>query len=237
MTPAEPPPDASGPARLTVPDDARDLQRDVRALARERRVQRRRARLRGLLLTRRWDRFGLSGPLVVAVLLVVAAYAALPVLLRPATDSRRQAEPLASPTVAPGTVGGLLPDGPLETPGGRTTTRALARPVALLLVPTPCSCEPVLVDAVPALLPFVRSVRIVTSRVADPEGREAESLRTGQGRGQVDAGSDVDDVLTAAYAPVGVTLVLVRGDGVVVGVVRDLQEGQGLGLVLRELEP
>lgn len=234
MTPSDPSPDTPGTPVVTVPDDARDLHRDVRALQRERRAARRRSRARGMLLTRRWDRFGLSGPLVIVILLVVAAYGALPTLLRPSDDRRGgAAEALASPTVAAGTVGGLLPEGRLDTPGGRTTTRDLDRPSALLLVPTPCSCEPVLTELVPRLTSYVREIRVITSGAADPEGTEARSLRSGQGRGQIDAGVDVDDALTAAYAPSGVTLVLVGRDGTVLDVVRDLRARQGIPALQR----
>lgn len=235
MSPADPPPDTPGGPVVHVPDDARDLQRDVRALYRERRAARRRQRLRGLVLTRRWDRFGLSGPIVIAVLLAVGLYGALPILLRPASDSRRSSSPLATPTVAPGTLGGLLPDGPLLTPGGRTRTQELARPTALVLVPLPCDCEAVLASIVPQVIGRA-GIRVVTQGLADPTGESSRALRSGQGRGQIDAAVDLDGVLARAYAPVGVTLVLVAPDGVVVGVVRDVHADQKLDVDLSALD-
>lgn len=109
---------------MVVPDDARELESDrLRWLAeQERRTplpgqERRRTDrwpaadrpgdgepaprlppvLRRLLLTRRWYRYGLSGPLVVVVLVMVAGVASLAVFLAPRLPPGPPARALASP--------------------------------------------------------------------------------------------------------------------------------------------
>lgn len=231
VVPDEPRPDGSGPPGLTVPDDARDLARDVAALERERRAARRAARRR--------DRAGrllgssgrpVSGRLVVLALVVVALFASLPVLLRPRFPDAPAPLPLASPGVPPGQPGGLLPEARLETPGGGTTTRALPRPGALVLAPVPCAgpCEVAVGEVVSQLRQATRSTRIVTPGGADPQGRAADALRVGPARGLATSGTDVDDVLAPTYRAAGLTVLTVAPDGVVLDVVRDVVPGRRL---------
>lgn len=223
-----------GPVR--APDDARDLHRDVEALRRERRAHDRRQRLGRLLLTRRWHRYGLSGPLVLAVLVVVGGFGALMTLLRPNFPDRPAARPLASPSVAPGQVGGLLPEGPVTTPAGRTDVRALARPGVLLLVPTPCGCDPLLSGVVNQVLQVNRNVRLLSTGAQDPDGRGVTALRVGPARGLPTSGVDEQGVLTRAYDARGVTALFVAPDGVLVDVVRDVQPGQRLDAQVGRLQ-
>ncbi|HVU71672.1 MAG TPA: hypothetical protein VHE83_01805 [Mycobacteriales bacterium] len=132
---------------VVVPDDARELAREVEAYRREQRSVRRRRRFGWLLRTRR----GLPGIAVVAaIVLVIAAGTAL-ALLGPTyghhTTPRRLA-PLASPTVAVGEVGGLLPDVALA-PGGAGQKDGLAsvrdvRPAVIVVLPAACPCSSVL---------------------------------------------------------------------------------------------
>lgn len=228
MTPDEPGRDLGS---VRVPDDARDLAHDVEALRRERRARARRQRAGRLLFTRRWQRYGLSGPLVLAVLVVVGVFGALMTLLRPSFPTGSGPEPLASPAVAPGQVGGLLPEGPVLTPVGTTTTRALARPEVLVLVPVPCRCDEVLSRVVDQVRQATRNIRLLSTGTADPAGREVAALKTGPARGLVDSGVDVQGVVHRAYDPTpaaGLTVLVVHPDGVVADVVRDVQPGQRL---------
>lgn len=212
---------------VRVPDDARDLARDVAALERERRAARRRQRAGRLLGTRSRP---VSGRLVVLALAVVAVFASLPVLLRPGTSDPPLARPLASPAVAPGQVGGLLPVAALSTPGGDTTTRELPRPGALVLGPVPCdaTCEAVVGEVVTELRQVTRNLRLLTPGTADRDGRAANALRVGPARGLATSGVDVDGVLAPAYAAVGVTVLTIGPDGVVLDVVRDVRPGRRL---------
>jgi hypothetical protein len=213
---------------IVIPDDARELDRDVRALARERRQDRRRARGSRLLPARLRGRSAAaaSGPQVVLLMLLVAVLVTVTSfvgLLRSDRTLAPQARPLAHPAVPAGQVGGLVPDGPVLTPAGWTTTRELGRPGALLLVPTPCTECAAAVDAVVHQLGGRAAVRLLGSGAVDPTGDRTASLRSGPRRSQVDVGVDVRDVLTAAYGGGGVTLVLVAPDGVVL----DVRHGVG----------
>ncbi len=82
---------------LVVPNDARELDADLRALRRERRAEYRRVLLRRVFLGRRWQRYGVSGPIVIGVLLVVAGFASLMLLFQP-----RRAQPAAAPLASRG---------------------------------------------------------------------------------------------------------------------------------------
>lgn len=125
------------PLGVRVPDDASALSADLRQWRREQAVSARLARWRRL--TRR------AGPATVPVRVVVLALVLLGILalvafLRPPTPAGPSV-PLASPTVAAGSVGGLLPDVALRTGGGDLSTRSLRRPAMLMLLPSPCLCS------------------------------------------------------------------------------------------------
>ena len=228
--------EAGGQQPLVVPDDARDLGRDVEALRRERRASDRRSRAGRLLVTGRYRRVGLSTPLIIAILVVVAGFGALMTVLRPSFPEPAGPQPLASPAVAPGGVGGLLPDGPVTTPAGPTTTRALPRPGVLVLVPVPCGCDPLLGGVVDQVLQVTRDVRLLSTGAQDPGGQAVRALRDGASRGLVTAGVDERGVLASAYGARGVTVVLVAPDGVVVDVVVDVRPGQRLDAQVGRLQ-
>ena len=218
--------------REVVPDDARELERDVAALARERRALRRQQRFTELLRRRR----GLSALLVGGVLAVVAVFGALLVVLRPSFPERAPARPLASPTVPAGQVGGLLPDGPVLTPGRRTTVRELARPAVLVLVPIPCGCDEAVSSVVDQALQVTRTVRLLSTGRQDPTGVRVAALRTGPARGLALSGVDEQGVLATSFGSTGLTVLLVGGDGVVVDAVRDVRAGQRLDAALGRLQ-
>jgi hypothetical protein len=128
---------------IVVPDDARALQGDVRALRRERRASARHDRLGRLLLTRRWHRYGMSGPIVVVVLVLVAAFASLMVLFQPRRPANRPV-PLAIGVRGAGQEGGLLPDVQLARADGTAVQARELRPAVFAVVPSACTCEGVL---------------------------------------------------------------------------------------------
>jgi len=216
----------------TAPDDARELDRDVAALYRERRALRRKQRLTTLLTSRR----GLSATLVLGVLAVVSIFGAMLVVLHPSFPTRLPTRPLADPTVPSGQVGGLLPDGPVLTPAGSTTVRQLSRPGVLVLVPAPCGCDAVVSSVVDQAIQVTRAVRLLSAGAQDPQGEQAAALRTGPARGLATSGVDQQAVVAEAVAARGVTVVLVAGNGVVIDVVRDVQATQRLDAPLGRLQ-
>ncbi len=230
VTALPPPPDGrSDGAPVDVPDDARDLERDRVALERERAAARRRARLRRLVLTRRWETHGVSGPLIVACLALVAvAGSGLALLVPRGTPDRPRATPLASPAVSPGLRGGLLPDAVLAgagAAGGSERSRDM-RPGVVLLVGPGCEPPPCRAD-VNDIVQTARASGLRTWLVADNPTGLVELAREDaqQGGGYAVPLADPRRALTTAYPviPGALTLLVVDTSGVV----RDIVPGAG----------
>jgi hypothetical protein len=192
---------------IVVPDDARALEADLRALQRERRAQTRQARLGRLLFTRRWQRYGLSGPIVVAVLVLVTSFASLMLLFQPRRPAARPL-PLATGVRGTGQEGGLVPDLTLHRSDGETATIRDYRPAVLAVVPRSCGCDSLLaVFGLAALrhqLAFVLVGSDLPGTPADLADRSV--LRASEPTGQLARAYRV------ARQP---AILLVRGDGVV----------------------
>jgi hypothetical protein len=122
---------ASWVDRVVIPDDISELDAEVRALHRERRVQRRRQRLGRLTGSGRT-----TGPLLLVAVLLVAGVAGLLVLFQP----RRTTGTV--PTLGSAqTAGGLLPDVLVKlADGSHRNVRAL-RPGVFALAPIGCDCD------------------------------------------------------------------------------------------------
>lgn len=214
--PREPAPDNSQEPELpTIPDDASELAADERALARERRVQARKDRLRGIFLTRHWKKYGMSGPLVVAILAALTLIPLLVLVLPQAGQTPARPVPLAHPTAEAGEIGGLLPDLTVERANGSEVALRTFRPAVIVLLPATCECDPVL-QAI-SVAAAEHGVRLVLLGAATPSvpslgGEEpvaaadpAQLLRTTYAAESDLGGLDPDDALA----------VLVRDDGVV----------------------
>jgi hypothetical protein len=128
---------------IVIPDDLRELDAEIRALQRERRAMSRRTRMRRLFLTRRWRQYGMSGPIVVGVLLVVAGMASL-MLMFPARRQVTKPAPLATGVRPSGQEGGLVPDVTIERADGVSEPLRGYRPAVIALVPASCGCEALL---------------------------------------------------------------------------------------------
>lgn len=214
---------------FTVPDDARELDRDVQAYYRELRQRRRQARWQAMVRSLR--RHGLVTPLGIGALLLVAIAATMMTALAPGTTNRAPPAPLASHAdVAPGQVGGLLPDTRVAVSDKPTPVRAL-RPAVIALVPSGCACEQAADELYRQARAYSLRVYFVASRRSASELRPL--IETG-GHGLAVPVHDARGTLESAYRASGLTALLVRRDGVVTGVVRDL--GPGLHLE-QELSP
>jgi hypothetical protein len=209
---------------VRVPDDARDLALEAQALRRELAARRRRQRWSRVFRTRRWERFGLSGPLVTAVLALVAVVGSLVVVLGPRPPVRLTAQPLADVPV--GGEGGLLTAVTLHVGTRPVEARAL-RPAVLALVPDGCSCAAEAESAIGQ----AASVQLPTYLVAAPDAADdVDAMRATRRVRPEQTLTDPDGALAAAYAadPRGLTLLLVRSDGVVAGIVRGLSADRRL---------
>lgn len=221
---------------ILVPDDARELEREVAAYHRELRQRRRRQRLDRLVGGARWRRAGLSAPLIAAVLVVVTGVAVLLVALHPSSQrSEAPATALATGVGRLGTVGGLVLDDTVTVDGVAKSAQAL-RPGVLALLPDPCATA--CAKTLDALAGHAGQYGLRVYLVAAAEGRPPTgALLGGISRGQVSAALDPGGVLAAAYEAHGLTAVLVRHDGVVVSVARDLTDVARLDGELGGLRP
>lgn len=219
------------PIDIVVPDDPRELALEAEALRRERRAEARRRALR-MFQTRRWRRYGLSGPLVFAVLSLVAVLTGLLTLLVPSRPNRMAPRPLATAVPAPpGTPPGRLPDVMLRM-AGRTRSAVDLRPGIVAMLPTGCACA----DTVRMVVDTAQEFGLLSVLVTGPDGEEqANTLARGPGRGVAAVAVDPDHGLAAAYAPKGVTVLLVRPDGTVSHIVREVGGGQQLEPLVQEM--
>lgn len=200
------------PVDIEIPDDARDLDRDVQAYQRELRVRRRRARLHRL-----------TGPLVrrgmvVPLVAVCLALTLLSGTLLTVVAGRQHASPPAalpssvlpastSPDVA---AAAQLPDAQVTLGGKPVSLRKLV-PAVLAWVPEPCTCLTALKGlARQAARANVRMYLVGTARAALALPRLAQQV--GQRNNLV---NDTTGAIGRAYSPVGLTAILAKSDGTV----------------------
>lgn len=225
----------SGIDHVVVPDDARELARDLQAWQREERSLRRRRRWESLLLTRRWHDRGISGLIVALILIGVAMLGATISLLTP--RAVRQPTPpvelrLAAPAALPGTPGGLLPDASLKAATGEVDARGL-RPGIIAIVPAQCSCR----RALSVLAHEASTNALQVYLIGGPaQAGELADLTESTAPTVVQPLVDVSGALVEAYAPRGLTVVQVHADGVTEPVVRDYTGDTPLGRVLVDLK-
>jgi len=220
---------AEDDARLTgvvVPDDISSLDRDIAAYRKEvRRAQR--ARRRRQLLGRRGVAPALAITAAVALASVIAAM--LTLLAPRAVVRPPAAAPLASPTQAPGSIGGLLPAATLRTQGGapvKTGSETL-RPQVFALIPPKCDCA-ALLSALSgqAYSENLRLAIIVPTATDDT----ADSLFTAIDRGMPSMYFDPQATIATAVASDGVTTVVVDRDGTIFNIERGITDAMSTSL-------
>jgi hypothetical protein len=226
------------PVDIEIPDDASELDEEVRRYRLEQtgRGGTRNRALR-LLFTRRWNTYGLSGPLVVAILLVVALVGALASLLTPRDPPARAPSPLSTRASAPpGRAGALLPNGRIRIAGVSVDLRGL-RPAVFALVPPSCPCDGELDRLFAGTKQYRLDLLLVplSDVTGEAQARAFRSLVSRVGNGSAQSAEDVDGALRRAYEPRGLTAVLVRSDGVVSAVYRGLPDLRRLELDLARL--
>jgi hypothetical protein len=171
--------------------------------------------------------------LVVAVVAVVAALVAVAVLRGPSDGRAAPPEPgiLASPAVAAGRVGGLLPDVVLRGRIRPSQSREL-RPAIVMLVAPDCGC----VTALRQVVRDAARLRLVTYVVEAGDSLAQPESLAAQAGGDVAPYADPAGTLAAAYRlRTHAALVLVRSDGVVTQVVDAVGPALRLDTALRAL--
>lgn len=197
------------PTNIVVPDDARELDRDLLAYRREQRARRRRDRLLRLLGPLRRYNLGGHG----AILPVIAICVALS-LLAGTMLSVVSVSPASAPTVPP-VPRTPLPPGLTELPPGMFSVDGVGEPVralrsaALALVPPGCGCDQGLRQLAGAANTARVGLYFVGEGAAIPQ---IGALTTRDGGGVAVTAADSGNVLGAAYRPSGLTVLLVYSD-------------------------
>ena len=203
------------PVNIVIPDDARELDRDVLAYRREMRALRRRQRRRRLL--RPFGGPALGGPTaivpLIALLLAIALVggALLSVLTISPAEQDTALTPSASPRPSRAAPAGLtaLPTGTVRLDGKTSAPVRSLVSSAIALVPADCGCGPSLTrladqaHAAGARVYFV-GAGVPSAQLLDETAR--------YGGGHAVAADDADGVLADAYHPTGLTVLLVFSD-------------------------
>lgn len=228
------------PVDVEIPDDARDLDRDVQAYHRELRSRRRHLRVRRL--TGPLTRHGMLMPLVAAclavtlltgTLLTVLAGRQVPLLpgrgplstapqsTAPQSTAPHRTAPQSTPPGTSGS-GSQLPDVPVTVGSSLVDLRTLA-PAVLTWVPASCltGCGTILRQLVRQAAAAHVVIYFVGTSLAVPQ-LASLARRAGLGR-HGNIVEDVDNAL-AVYTPSGVTAIFAHASGSVGGrdVVRNL---------------
>jgi hypothetical protein len=223
------------PLNIVVPDDARELERDVLAYRREMRAQRRRQRMLRFLRPLRSQPFGGHAAVIPLIAICLAVSLVGGALLSVATMSPASAPTLSGPQTASQTAVPVsqlteLPAGDVQLAGKTVAVRSLVTS-AIALVPASCGCGPALQRL---------SAQAVAARVrvyfAAAGGQIAQlgMLTARYGDGAAAAAADNDSVLTAQYRPAGLTVLLVFRDATA-EVLRNLPANFQLASALSEL--
>jgi hypothetical protein len=224
------------PVNVVIPDDARELDRDVLAYRRELRAKRRRQRRLRLFKPFRTAEFGGHAaiiPLIAACLAISLVGGALlsVVTMSPAsapTLSGPQAS--AQPAVSPADLG-KLPAGTVQLDGRAVAVRSLVTG-AIAIVPANCGCGPALDRLASQAVAAHVSLYFAGAGAAIPQ---LPALTTRYGHGAAVVAVDDDGVLSDAYHPAGLTVLLVFKDATA-KVVRNLTGNFELTPTLRELK-
>jgi hypothetical protein len=223
------------PVNVVIPDDARELDRDVLAYRREVRAQRRRQRLVRLFRPFRLPEFGGHAaiiPLIAACLAISLVGGALLSVMTMSPASAPTLSPRTStqPAAPPGDLT-TLPKGTVQLDGRTVQVRSLVTS-AIALVPLDCGCGTELRRlAGQAVAAHVKVYFAGAGRAI----AQLAALTVRYGDGAAVAAADYDSVLSAAYHPVHLTVLLVFRDATA-EVQRNLAADFQLASTLSELK-
>jgi hypothetical protein len=221
-------------AHVVVPDDARELARDIAAWRREERWKRRRRVFERMLGGRAASTRALSAPIIIT-LMIAAALLGATLIFPGRTPEHSPTAPvplvLAAPSSAPGTVGGLVPDDALVGQTGTTTARAL-RPALLVVTQSECACGAALTHLATEAADNGLTIYLIGSQT-----RQAElNALAGSASVAVRVMVDQDSAITTTFAKGALTVVAVHADGVIDQIVDDFTRTTSLDTVLPELK-
>jgi hypothetical protein len=220
------------PVDIEIPDDARELDRDVQAYRRELRALRRRRRWHRL--HRPLTRDGMVLPLLAGCLILALLTGTLLTLF--ASGQVTELQPPGRHAAA--AAGSRLPDAAIMTATNHSVQLRDLTSTVLTLVPAACRCAATLQQLVSEA--GAAGVTLYLIGAGGEAGSAMQQLtqlasRAGQSPGLI--ADDVGNVLARTYRPAGVTAILVNSGGTVSGVKRGLQPGLGLEASFRLLLP
>jgi hypothetical protein len=206
------------PIDIEIPDDARELERDVQAYHRELRAQRWRRRTGWLAVP--LSRDGLVLPLLAGCLALTLLAGTL---LTVFSSTEMTASSLGRP-------GQQLPDA-IVLVGGTEAPLSSLNGSVLALVPPGCKCGHLRQLASEAGRAGVQLYIVGT------HGIQVVGLTHRTGLGAAHAVEDTEGALGSAYRPATLTAVLVKANGSVAKIVRDRGQGFALAGAMRTLVP
>jgi hypothetical protein len=202
------------PVNVVIPDDARELDREVLAYRREMRAKHRRRRLLRLVQPFNRPEFGGHAAIVPLIAICLALTLVGGALLSVATMGPAAAPTVTSsspPAVKPSAAAGSLtklPAGNIQLDGQVRSARSLISS-AIALVPQDCACGTALLrlanqaKAADVGLYFVATGAAIS---------QLPMLTSRYGDDKAEAAIDLDGVFGTAYHPVGLTVLLVFSD-------------------------
>jgi hypothetical protein len=221
---------------VVVPDDARELDRDLIAYRREMRQERRRARWQRL--GRPFTRYGIATPFIASAVLVALISGVLMTVVSPRPNPRSVRMSPGGPTsTRPGTAGGALPPGHLVVGNRRVPVSGVINVAGVvLLLPRDCRCDTAVADVVRQAGAAQLQVWMVADGRTGKDADDVRRLADATSHGLAAVADDPDRVLSSAFRANGLTALLVRTDRVVRSVVRALPPHRDLTADLRALQ-
>jgi hypothetical protein len=222
------------PVNVVIPDDARELDRDVLAYRREMRAKRRRQRVLRVFAPFGTQELGGHAAIIPLIAICLAVCLVGGALLSVATMS-----PASAPTLgAQGTAQAAVPAGELTAlPAGsiqlgwRTVPVQSLKSSVIALVPANCDCDLGL-QRLAGQAADAHATLYFAAGVA--EQAQLAALAARYGEGVAVAATDYDSVLTTVYHPDGLTVLLIYKDGTA-EVFRNLPADFQLTSLLRDL--
>lgn len=208
---------------VSIPDDIRELDREVQAYRREQRRARRQRLLRHLFPgAGRFGPYGVLAPVIAGALVVTALFGAVISLLGPRSALPPAASDSADTVSAVGeeNVGKPLPDAQVAVDGADRQLSSL-RSAVVVSVPAHCGCT----TSIDTLTSTARTTGVAVYLSGEPAEMQKLAERSGRYPHVLD---EAGSVLTERYHPAGLSAVLVDGEGKVADVVHDLQRGDPL---------
>lgn len=218
---------------VVIPDDARELDREVIAYRREQRQLRRHARWQRL--TRPFTRYGIAAPFIASAVLIALISGVLMTVIAPRPTSPLVRVPPATPDrPSPGQLGAGLPPGSVVVDGRQLSiTDFFTAAGVIMIVPRGCGCDSAVRGLARQALAQHLQVWLVADGRTGNDAADVHRLATG---GLAIAADDPGRVLSRTYLAAGLTAVLIRPDKIVREVVRTVRVNQNYSAELRAVQ-